>query len=96
MKNTMKKVIDNDKIDIFEFNSSKKDIINIILLENVKLRDIKTKKEYFNDTFLLITNRKGETRTLDLKAHIDITDIFNNFEVVFNKKSKKKPIFIEQ
>lgn len=92
----MKKVLDNEKIDIFEYKTSKLDIVEIILLENVKIKDKKTKKEYFNDTFLLITNRKGETRILDLISNIDITDIFKNFEIVFNKKSKQKPIFIGQ
>lgn len=92
----MKKVLDNKEMDIFEYKTSKYDIVEIILLENVKMKDIKTEREYFNDTFLLITNRKGVTRVLDLKSHIDITDIFKNFEIVFDKKSKQKPIFIGQ
>ena len=92
----MKKVLDNEKVDIFEYNTSKNDIVEIILLENVKMKDRKTEREYFNDTFLLITNRKGVTRVLDLVSHIDITDIFKNFEIVLNKKSKKKPIFVGQ
>lgn len=92
----MKKVLDNEKIDVFEYKTSKYDIVEIVLLENVKMKDIKTEREYFNDTFLLITNRKGVTRVLDLKSHIDITDICKNFEIVFNKKSKQKPIFIGQ
>lgn len=92
----MKKILDNEKVDIYEYKTSNIDIVEIILLENVKMKDIKTGKEYFNDTFLLITNRKGVTRVLDLISHIDITNMFSNFEIVFNKKSKEKPIFIGQ
>lgn len=92
----MKKVLDNEMLDIFEYNTSKKDIIEIILIEKARIVDKNTNKEYFNDTFLKITNRKGETRVLDLVAHIDITEIFDNFEIICTKKTKEKPIFIGQ
>ena len=92
----MKKVLDNEQCDIFEFNSSKHDIVEIVLIEKAKIKDIKTEKEYFNDTFLLITNRKGVTRILDLKSHIDITNLFKNFEIIVGAKTKEKPIFIGQ
>lgn len=96
MKNTMKQLVNNGVVDIFEFNNSKKDIVEIILIENAKIMNKKTKDKYFNSTFLKITNRKGEFRILDLMSSLDITNIFENFELSYSKKTKEKPIFIGQ
>ena len=91
----MKKIIDNEVADVFEIKTTKEDIIDITLIENAKILHKETKKEYFNDTFLRIINRKGETRLLDLISHIDITNLMNELELVYNKKTKEKPIFCE-
>lgn len=96
MKNKIKKVLSSEELDIIEFNQSKKDIVEIMLLENVSIIDKETKQEYIKSNFLSITNRKGERRILDLLQHIDITEMFCNFELLNNKKSKIKPIFIGQ
>lgn len=96
MKNIMKKVVNNDLVDIFEFNATNKDIVNITLIEKARIVHKDTQKEYLNGTFLQITNRKGDTRILDLVAHADITEIFKNFEIQETKKTKIKPIFIGQ
>ena len=89
----MKKVIDNKKVDIFELKAKKDDIIEIILIENAKIVDKKTEKEYFNSNFMLIRNRKNVFRILDLDSNIDITNIFKRFELVYSKKTTEKVVF---
>lgn len=89
----MKKIIDNNDFDIFEINSDKNDIINITLIEKATIVNKENGKEYSNGMFLKITNRKGDTRVLDLIANIDITNVINNLEIKYNKKTKEKPIF---
>ena len=89
----MKKVIDNKEVDVFEVKADKKDIIEIILVENAKIVDIKTKKEYFNSNFMIIRNRKNVMRILDLDSSIDITNIFKRFELVYSKKTTEKVVF---
>ena len=88
----MKIVENNEKADIIEAKIDKKDIISIILIENATIKDKKTGQEYFNGTFLKITNRKGETRTLDLMSAIDITNI-KGLEIVHNKKTSETDMF---
>ena len=88
----MKKVANNEKIDIIEAKKDKKDIVCITLIENATIKDTKTGQEYFNGTFLKITNRKGETRTLDLISAIDITNI-KGLEIVHNKKTTETDMF---
>lgn len=88
----MKKVANNEKIDIIEAKKDKKDIVCITLIENATIKDTKTGQEYFNGTFLKITNRKGETRTLDLISAIDITNI-KGLEIIYNKKTSETDMF---
>ena len=95
MKNIMKKVIDNEVADIFEVRTTKHDIVNIELIENAKIKHKKTNIEYINSTFLKLINRKGEIRVLDLISHIDITNMLDELELVYSKKTKIKPIFNE-
>lgn len=92
----MKKVLNNNKVDIFELNTDKNDIMEIILVENAKIMCKEDNKEYSNSHFLKITNRKGDTRVLDLVANIDITNVFDKLEILYSKKTKEKPIFIGQ
>ena len=89
----MKKIIDNKEADIFELKAKKDDIIEIILIENAKIVDKKTEKEYFNSNFMLIRNRKNVFRILDLDSNIDITNIFKRFELVYNKKTTESVVF---
>ena len=89
----MKKIIDNKEADIFELKAKKDDIIEIILIENAKIVDKKTQKEYFNSNFMLIRNRKNVFRILDLDSNIDITNIFKRFELVYSKKTTEKVVF---
>ena len=89
----MKKVIDNKEVDVFEVKTDKKDIMEIILIENAKIVDTKTQKEYFNSNFMIIRNRKNVMRILDLDSNIDITNIFKRFELVYNKKTTESVVF---
>ena len=87
------KIVENKEIiDIIEAKKSKKDIVSIVLIENAATKNIKTGQEYINGTFLKITNRKGETRTLDLMSAIDITNI-KDLEIVHNKKTTETDMF---
>lgn len=88
----MKMVANNEKFDIIECKQDKKDIIMVVLIENATIKDKKTNEEYTNSTFLKITNRKGETRVLDLISHIDITNI-KGLEIVYNEKTTEKIVF---
>lgn len=97
MKNFMKKIANNEEMDIFEVATTKYDIMEIILIENATIKDRKTEQEYIgNSTFLKIKNRKGDIRVLDLISHIDITNMLDKLELLYNKKTKEKPIFIGQ
>lgn len=89
----MKKVIDNNEVDVFEVKTDKKDIMEIILIENAKIVDTKTQKEYFNSNFMIIRNRKNVMRILDLDSNIDITNIFKRFELVYSKKTTESVVF---
>lgn len=89
----MKKVIDNEKYDIFEIKNDRNDIIEIILIENATIVNKINEKEYFNGTFLKITNRKGNVRILDLISHIDITNALKDLKIKYSKNTQEKPIF---
>lgn len=89
----MKIVENNENIDIIEAKIDKKDIVSIILIENAAIKDKKTGQEYFNATFLKITNRKGNIRVLDLKQNIDITNMLTRLEVVCSKKTTETDMF---
>lgn len=90
----MKIVANNEKIDIIEQKIDKKDIVSIVLIENATIKDKKTGQEYFNGTFLKITNRKGNIRVLDLKQNIDITNMLKRLEVVYGKKTTENVLFM--
>lgn len=90
----MKIVENNENIDIIEAKIDKKDIVSIILIENATIKDTKTGQEYFNGTFLKITNRKGNIRVLDLKQNIDITNMLKRLEVVYSKKTTENVLFM--
>ena len=89
----MKIVENNEKIDIIEQKIDKKDIVSIILIENAAIKDKKTGQEYMNSTFLKITNRKGDTRVLDLVSAIDITNMLKRLEIIYNKKTTETDMF---
>lgn len=89
----MKIVASNEKIDIIEAKIDKKDIVSIILIENATIKDKKTNIEYFNGSFLKITNRKGHSRVLDLKQNIDITNMLKRLEIVYSKKTTENVLF---
>lgn len=89
----MKIVENNENIDIIEAKIDKKDIVSIILIENAAIKDKKTNIEYFNGTFLKITNRKGDIRVLDLKQNIDITNMLKRLEIIYNKKTTETDMF---
>lgn len=86
-------IINNEDFDIFEVEKDINDIVDITLVEKATIKHKETDREYFNGTFLKITNRKGETRILDLIAHIDITNMLDKLDILYNKKTKEKPIF---
>ena len=90
----MKKVIDNENVDIFEVKTDKKDIMKIVLIENATIKDKKGNREYMNSTFLKITNRKGDTRVLDLCSNLDITNLLKDLEIVYNKKTTETDMFV--
>ena len=90
----MKIVEKNKNIDIIEAKIDKKDIVSIILIENAAIKDTKTGQEYFNGTFLKITNRKGNIRVLDLKQNIDITNMLKRLAVVYSKKTTENVLFM--
>ena len=80
----MKKVFKNNKIEVLEINNNKKDILRVSIVKNAKIMDKRTEETYFNSNFMLITNRKGDTRVLDLEQNIDITSIFKkDFKLVY-------------
>lgn len=89
----MKIVENNENIDIIEAKIDKKDIVSIILIENATIKDKKTGQEYFNGTFLKITNRKGDIRVLDLVSALDITNMLKRLEIVYNKKTTENVLF---
>lgn len=90
----MKKVIDNENVDIFEVKTDKKDIMKIVLIENATIKDKKGNREYMNSTFLKITNRKGDTRVLDLCSNLDITNLLKDLEIVYSKKTTETDMFV--
>jgi len=90
----MKIVENNENIDIIEAKIDKKDIVSIVLIESAAIKDTKTGQEYFNGTFLKITNRKGNIRVLDLKQNIDITNMLKRLEVVYSKKTTENVLFM--
>lgn len=80
----MKKVFSNKEVDILEINNNKKDIIRVSIVKKATIKNKKTGKTYFNSNFMLIMNRKGDTRVLDLKQGVDITSIFKkDFKLVY-------------
>lgn len=90
----MKKIMENKEMDVFEAKASKQDIERIILIEHAKIRNKKTKKEYFNSRFLKIINRKRDIRILDLDAGSDITNMLNELELVYDKNTRETDIFL--
>lgn len=89
----MKIVANNEKVDIIEQKIDKKDIISIVLIENAAIKDKKTNIEYFNGTFLKITNRKGQIRMLDIQQNVDITNMLKRLEIVYSKKTTENVLF---
>lgn len=89
----MKKVANNEKVDIIEAKKDKKDIVSIVLIENAAIKDTKTGQEYMNSTFLKITNRKGDIRVLDLVSALDITNMLKRLEIIYNKKTTETDMF---
>ena len=87
--NNMKLVKETDNSDIYRVKTTKKDIIDITLVENAKIRHLGADKEYINGSFLVITNRKGDTRVLDLMSNIDITNMLGELEIIYDKATKK-------
>ena len=80
----MKKIFSNNEIDAIEINNSKKDIVKVSIVKKVTIKNRKTDETYFNSNFMVIMNRKGDTRVLDLKQGIDITSIFKkDFKLVY-------------
>lgn len=89
----MKIVENNENIDIIEAKIDKKDIVSIVLIENATIKDKKTGQEYMNSAFLKITNRKGDTRVLDLVSALDITNMLKRLEIVYSKKTTETDMF---
>ena len=80
----MKKVFSNKEIDVLEINNTKKDIIRVSIVKKATIKNKKTGETYFNSNFMLIMNRKGDTRVLDLKQGVDITNIFKkDFKLIY-------------
>lgn len=80
----MKKIFSNNEIDAIEINNSKKDIVKVSIVKKATIKNRKTDETYFNSNFMVIMNRKGDTRVLDLKQDIDITSIFKkDFKLVY-------------
>ena len=80
----MKKIFSNNEIDAIEINNSKKDIVKVSIVKKATIKNRKTDETYFNSNFMVIMNRKGDTRVLDLKQGIDITSIFKkDFKLVY-------------
>lgn len=80
----MKKVFSNKEVDMLEINNSKKDIIRVSIVKKATIKNEKTDETYFNSNFMLIMNRKGDVRVLDLKQGVDITSIFKKeFKLVY-------------
>ena len=89
----MKKIISNEKIDVIEYKTDKKDIMNITLIEKAIIKDKKEDTKYLNSTFLKITDRKGNARVLDLINGIDITNMLKELEIVYNNKTTETTMF---
>lgn len=80
----MKKVFSNKDVDVLEINNTKKDIIRVSIVKKATIKNKKTGETYFNSNFMLIMNRKGDTRVLDLKQGVDITSIFKkDFKLIY-------------
>lgn len=80
----MKKVFSNKDVDVLEINNTKKDIIRVSIVKKATIKSKKTGETYFNSNFMLIMNRKGDTRVLDLKQGVDITSIFKkDFKLIY-------------
>lgn len=90
----MKRVLNNDVMEIIEYKQDKKDIVNIVLMENAVIKDNKDDNKALKSTFLKITDRKGNTRVLDLINGIDITNMLKELEIISIKKTKETTMFI--
>ncbi len=92
----MKKIVSNEKVDIIEYKQDKKDIIKISLYKNAMIKDTTDDTKYLNSDFLKITDRKGNTRVLDLTNGLDITNMLgkNKLELRIVDKTTIKPLFI--
>lgn len=92
----MKKIVSNEKVDIIEYKQDKKDIIKISLYKNAMIKDTTDDTKYLNSDFLKITDRKGNTRVLDLTNGLDITNMIgkNKLEFRIVDKTTITPLFI--
>lgn len=90
----MKRIVNNDVMEIIECKTDKNDITNIVLVENAVIKDTKDDNKALKSTFLKITNRKGETRVLDLVNGIDITNMLKELEIINIKKTRETDMFI--
>ena len=73
---------------------NKKDIVKIVKIKNIMVKNIHNDFTYPRQDVLEITNRAGEVRIIDLLAERDITNI-DYFELVGDKKTTRKVIFQE-
>ena len=78
----MKKIAENDELEVIEFKSNKKDILKIYLIKNAKLKHKKTGKIYFQSDYIKIVDRKNNFRIVDKEQGLDITRIFKDFELI--------------
>jgi hypothetical protein len=94
----MKKIVSNEKVDIIEYKQDKKDIVKISLYKNAMIKDTTDDTKYLNSDFLKITDRKGNTRVLDLTNGLDITNMLgkNKLELRIVDKTTIKPLFISE
>lgn len=89
----MKKIFSNKEIEVMEFNNSRKDIVRVSIVKKAVIKNKKSGKTYFNSNFMIIKNRKGDIRVIDLEQEIDITSIFKDFELVYKDNTKEEVLF---
>lgn len=71
-----------------------KDIVKIIKIEKVFIKNTHHGFSYPRQDVLEITNRAGEVRIIDLLAERDITDI-DYFKLIDDKKTTRRVVFQE-
>lgn len=89
----MKKIFSNKEIDVLEINNNKKDIVKVSIVKKAAIKNKTTGETYFNGNFMIIKNRKGNTRVIDLEQEIDITSILKKFELVYKDNTKEEVLF---